>query len=119
LPIPQRELFINGRWVQPVRGKYLDVVSPTTESVIGRIAAGSVEDVEAAVAAAVAAHKNGSWVRSSGKQRAVVLRALAEKVGSVKLWVDLSWEQQGRVLGGGGSCAGMARCQYSRQHKAC
>jgi betaine-aldehyde dehydrogenase len=80
LPIPQRELFINGRWVQPVRGKYLDVVSPTTESVIGRIAAGSVEDVEAAVAAAVAAHKNGSWARSSGKQRAVVLRALAEKI---------------------------------------
>jgi hypothetical protein len=85
LPIPQRELFINGRWVQPVRGKYLDVVSPTSESVIGRIAAGSVEDVEAAVAAAVAAHKNGSWARSSGKQRAVVLRALAEKVGEVML----------------------------------
>jgi acyl-CoA reductase-like NAD-dependent aldehyde dehydrogenase len=52
-----------------------------TAGVIGRIPAGSVEDVEAAVAAAVAAHKNGSWARSTGKQRAVVLRAIAEKVG--------------------------------------
>lgn len=33
LPLPQRELFINGKWVKPVRGKYLDVVSPTTEGV--------------------------------------------------------------------------------------
>lgn len=48
--------------------------------VIGRIPAGTVEDVEAAVAAAVAAHKTGSWARSTGKQRAVVLRAIAEKV---------------------------------------
>jgi hypothetical protein len=31
LPIPQRELFVNGSWVKPVRGKYLDVVSPATE----------------------------------------------------------------------------------------
>jgi len=80
LTIPARELFINGRWVPPARGQYLDVVSPATEEVIGRIPAGSVEDVEAAVAAAVAANKNGSWGRSTGKQRAVVLRALAQKV---------------------------------------
>jgi hypothetical protein len=31
MPIPQRELFINGKWVKPARGKYLDVVSPATE----------------------------------------------------------------------------------------
>lgn len=31
LLIPQRELFINGNWVQPVRGMYLDVVNPATE----------------------------------------------------------------------------------------
>lgn len=42
LPIPARELFINGRWVAPVRGKYLDVVCPATEAVIGRIPAGAL-----------------------------------------------------------------------------
>lgn len=44
LPIPARELFINGRWVAPVRGKYLDVISPATEAVIGRIPAGAEEE---------------------------------------------------------------------------
>lgn len=82
LPIPARELYINGKWVKPVRGNYLDVVNPATEAVIGRIPAGSQEDVEAAVAAAVSAHKKGAWARSTGKERAVVLRALAQKVRS-------------------------------------
>jgi betaine-aldehyde dehydrogenase len=86
LPIPQRECFIHGAWVAPVRGNYLDVVSPATEGVIGRIPAGTAEDVEAAVAAATAAHQQGSWARSSGKQRAVVLRAIAQKVRSQGGW---------------------------------
>jgi hypothetical protein len=67
-------------------------------------AAVTVEDFEAAVAAAVAAHKNGSWARSSGKQRAVVLRALAEKARGVKLCGCLVWWPAGAhgMLGGGG-----------------
>jgi hypothetical protein len=42
MPIPARELFINGRWVAPVKGKYLDVVCPANEAVIGRIPAGKI-----------------------------------------------------------------------------
>jgi acyl-CoA reductase-like NAD-dependent aldehyde dehydrogenase len=42
--------------------------------------AGSREDVEAAVAAAVAAYKRGNWSKTTGTQRAVVLRAIAQKV---------------------------------------
>lgn len=80
LTIPERELFINGKWVPPVRGKYLDTVNPATEAVVGRIPAGTQEDVEAALAAAAAAHKRGTWARSTGKERAVVLKALAQKV---------------------------------------
>ncbi|KAF6259119.1 aldehyde dehydrogenase domain-containing protein [Scenedesmus sp. NREL 46B-D3] len=80
LPIPARELFINGCWVAPVKGKYLDVVCPATEAVVGRIPAGTREDIGAAVAAAVAAHKKGAWAKATGTQRAVVLRAIAHKV---------------------------------------
>jgi betaine-aldehyde dehydrogenase len=85
LPIPARELWIGGRWVAPASGRYLDVVNPATEAVIGRIPAGSARDVEAAVSAAVAAHKSGVWSQRSGKERAVVLRALAEQVRLVNL----------------------------------
>lgn len=79
--VPARELFINGTWVPPASGKYLDIVNPATEEVIGRIPAANADDVNAAVAAANAAHKRGSWGKLSGKQRAEVLRALAQKVG--------------------------------------
>jgi betaine-aldehyde dehydrogenase len=78
--VPKRELFINGRWIAPARGQYLEVVCPATEEVIGRIPAGSEEDVNAAVAAAVQAHKEGTWGRSTGKQRAQIMRQLAQKV---------------------------------------
>jgi hypothetical protein len=33
------------------------------------------------VAAAVAAHKSGIWAKTTGAQRAVFLRAIAQKVG--------------------------------------
>lgn len=79
-PLPARELFIDGRWVAPSTGRYLDVVNPATEEVIGRIPAAAEADVNAAVAAAAAAHKRGSWGKLSGAQRAVVLRAVAQKV---------------------------------------
>jgi hypothetical protein len=74
------QLFVNGGWVPPARGKYLDVINPATEEVFGRIANATVEDVNAAVASAAQAHKDGTWARSTGKQRAVILRAIAEKV---------------------------------------
>eukprot|EP00775_Hariotina_reticulata_P006856 gene6856-7072_t len=37
LPIPARELFINGRWTPPARGQYLDVVTPSTEALAQKI----------------------------------------------------------------------------------
>ncbi|GBF99899.1 betaine aldehyde dehydrogenase [Raphidocelis subcapitata] len=88
---PERELFIDGRWAAPSTGRYLDVINPATEAVIGRIPAGAAADVDAAVAAAAAAHKRGSWGKLKGAQRAAVLRAIAEKVRERKS--DLArWE---------------------------
>lgn len=46
MSIPQRELFIGGRWVKPSRGGRLDVVSPFDASKIGTIPAGSADDVQ-------------------------------------------------------------------------
>lgn len=78
--IPARELFIDGRWVAPSTGRYLDVINPATEEVIGRIPAAAEADVNAAVAAANAAHKRGAWGKLTGKQRAETLRTIAQKV---------------------------------------
>ena len=39
------QFFINGEWVDPVDPKSLDVINPSTEEVIGKIAMGNSQDV--------------------------------------------------------------------------
>ena len=44
------QFYINGEWVNPVNKlKTLDVINPATEDVIGSIAMGDSDDVDAAV----------------------------------------------------------------------
>ncbi|KAK9864697.1 hypothetical protein WJX84_012091 [Apatococcus fuscideae] len=69
--------FINGHWVSPASGNALAVVSPIDDAVVGEIPAGNAADVEAAVQAAAVAYK-GPWGQTSGKDRAVVLKAIAD-----------------------------------------
>jgi aldehyde dehydrogenase (NAD+) len=46
------KFYIDGKWVDPVTPKSLDVINPATEEVAGRISAGSAADVDKAVVAA-------------------------------------------------------------------
>ncbi|HEY1447628.1 MAG TPA: aldehyde dehydrogenase family protein [Caulobacteraceae bacterium] len=46
------KFYIDGKWVDPVTPKTLDVINPATEEVAGRISAGSAADVDLAVKAA-------------------------------------------------------------------
>lgn len=73
-----RDLYINGEWVAPCKGQYMDVINPTTEEVIQQVARGSVEDVDAAVQAASQAF--GSWGTTTGQERASYLKAMADAV---------------------------------------
>ncbi|HEY8193617.1 MAG TPA: aldehyde dehydrogenase family protein, partial [Hyphomicrobium sp.] len=73
------KLFINGSWRDAQRGGKLDVIDPATERVFQQCAAGGAEDIDAAVAAAKAAMQ-GPWRRTSGKDRAKFLRAIAAAI---------------------------------------
>ncbi|HEX4740549.1 MAG TPA: aldehyde dehydrogenase family protein [Caulobacteraceae bacterium] len=46
------KFYIDGKWVDPVTPKSMDVINPATEAVCGHISAGSAADVDKAVAAA-------------------------------------------------------------------
>ncbi|MDB5494891.1 MAG: aldehyde dehydrogenase [Phenylobacterium sp.] len=71
------KFYIDGKWVDPVEKKTLDVINPATEEVCGRIAIGSAADVDKAVKAAKQAF--GSWSQTSREERLEVLgRILAE-----------------------------------------
>ncbi len=49
------QFYIDGKWVDPVEPRTLDVVNPATEEVYGRISLGSAADVDKAVVAATRA----------------------------------------------------------------
>lgn len=70
-------LFIDGKWVAPVKGGTVDIVNPATEEVIHKAAAASAEDVDIAVTAARRAFDKDGWPKLSGRERARYLRAIA------------------------------------------
>ncbi len=71
------KFYIDGRWVDPVELRTLDVDNPTTEQVGGRIALGSSGDVDTAVEAARNAF--AAWSISSKEDRLDVLAAILEQ----------------------------------------
>jgi aldehyde dehydrogenase (NAD+) len=46
------QFYIDGKWVDPVMPKTLDVINPATEEPIGQVSLGSKADVDKAVKAA-------------------------------------------------------------------
>ena len=76
----RNELYIDGRWVKPVRGGSTEVINPATEEVIQTIAAATEEDVNLAVNAARRAFDKDGWPKLSGAQRAAYLRAIADGI---------------------------------------
>ena len=70
------KLFINGRWIAPRGGEYIEVINPSTELVIGRIPAATAADVADAVSAARAAF--AGWAATSVAQRTAVLQRLSQ-----------------------------------------
>ncbi|CAJ1943948.1 unnamed protein product [Sphenostylis stenocarpa] len=87
IPIPSRQLFIDGDWKAPVLNKRIPIINPSTEQIIGDIPAATKEDVVLAVAAAKAAlsrNKGADWASASGAVRARYLRAIAAKVTEKK-----------------------------------
>src|SRR5262245_47792497 len=76
--ITQDVLFIGGQWVKPGSDATIEVISPSTEEVVGRVPAPSAEDVDRAVRAAREAFDHGPWPRTPVAERAAVLRRIAD-----------------------------------------
>lgn len=78
----RNELYIDGRWVKPIKGGTFPIINPATEEVIHHGPAGTAEDVDLAVKAARRAFDNGPWPKMCGAERAKYLRAIAEGIRS-------------------------------------
>ena len=56
-------MFIDGASVPSTSGRWIEVRSPATRELVGRVPAGTEADVDRAVAAARAAFQDGRWHR--------------------------------------------------------
>jgi len=70
--------FIDGRWVEAIDSKTIDVINPTTEKVIAQVPQGEKKDVQRA--ASPARKAADEWGRTPPKERAEMMFALADKV---------------------------------------
>ena len=72
----EKQFYIDGKWVEPITPKLLDVIDPSTEEAYTQIAVGSAADVDRAVAAARTAFT--SFGHSSRKERLDLLRSILD-----------------------------------------
>ena len=73
-------MFIDGVPVGSTSGAWLEVHSPATGELVGRVPAGTEADVDRAVEAARAAFSDGRWHRKLMPERVAILNRLADLV---------------------------------------
>ena len=71
-------LFIGGKWRKPTGGRYFESTNPATGKPLAKIARGTAEDANAAIAAARKAFP--AWKNTPGHLRARYLYAIARQV---------------------------------------
>jgi aldehyde dehydrogenase (NAD+) len=73
---PRYDLFINGKFVPPVKGRYFATINPANEKKISEVAEASAEDVDKAVKAARQAHEK-VWSKLPAKERGKYIYRIA------------------------------------------
>ena len=88
------KLFIDGEWTAAAEGRSFELVSPNSEEVVGRVAAGTEQDMDRAVAAARAAFDKGDWRRTPPAERGRKLMQLAERLEARREELQNAWVEQ-------------------------
>jgi len=71
-----RQFYIDGRWTDPLDGRDMDVIDPSTEETIATISLGGQADTDAAVDAARRAFPD--WSRSEKSERLELMRRILD-----------------------------------------
>ncbi|MFK0123559.1 aldehyde dehydrogenase [Streptomyces nigra] len=76
------QLFIGGEWTGPLGRDVIEVVSPHTEDVMGRVPHATPADVDRAVDAARRAFDDGPWPRASLAERIEVVTRIKDGIAA-------------------------------------
>jgi len=97
--VTEYQLLIGGEWVASSSGQVVEVRSPATGAVVGRVAKGTAEDVDRAVAAARAAFRDGRWRSLWIPERVAILNRLADLIeADMEALVALEVAQTGTAI---------------------
>jgi betaine-aldehyde dehydrogenase len=72
------KLFIGGEWVDPAGSEVIEVISPHTEEVVGKVPEATTADVDRAVAAARAAFDGGEWSLAKPEERIAAVQRFSD-----------------------------------------
>ncbi|HEV7523922.1 MAG TPA: aldehyde dehydrogenase [Acidimicrobiia bacterium] len=72
------KLYIGGEFVDPASDAVIDVISPHTEEVVGRVPDASIADVDRAVTAARTTFDEGDWPRLAPEERIAAVQRFAD-----------------------------------------
>ncbi|MEU5397867.1 aldehyde dehydrogenase [Streptomyces sp. NPDC005963] len=80
--VEHNKLFIGGTWVEPSGSDTIDIVSPVTEQVVGRVPHATPADVDKAVAVAREAFDHGPWPRMTLAERIEVVTRIKDALAA-------------------------------------
>ncbi|MFE5858208.1 aldehyde dehydrogenase [Streptomyces sp. NPDC056500] len=80
--VEHHRLFIGGAWVEPSGSDTIEIVSPVTEQVIGRVPHATPADVDKAVAVAREAFDHGPWPRMTLAERIEVVTRIKDALAA-------------------------------------
>ena len=72
------KLYIGGEWVAPAGADVIDVISPHSEEIVGRVPEGTTADIDRAVAAARHAFDEGEWPRMAPAERIAAVQRFCD-----------------------------------------
>ena len=109
------KFYIDGQWVDPISKETLDVINPSTEEPIGKIAMGSKEDLDRAVAAAKKAFETFQY--TTREERIGMLERLLEaykgKMGEIASTVSQEMGAPINLANAAQAPAGMGHIMYT------
>jgi aldehyde dehydrogenase (NAD+) len=110
------KLFIGGTWVEPSSSQVIEVHSPATGELVGKVPLAVEADVNAACAAARKAFDDGPWPHMSPHERAAVLGAavklMEERADELKFLLAAETGQPSTIVDMMQYGAAMAAFQY-------
>lgn len=91
--------FVDGRYVDPVGGKWIDSIDPYRGEAWARIPQGCARDVDSAVAAASRAMREGPWSTMTASNRGKLMLRLADLVAAnVDRLAEIEVRDNGKLL---------------------